>query len=105
MDTDQDQRIGFQIQIREEKESEEMSVKYYCDFCGKETFHMDLGKTENKHVCPECMKVRCHEMANSILDADTQRMRIEDVKYLHDNLENLIIRLDIKRSKSGGKSA
>lgn len=82
-----------------------MSVKCYCDFCGKETFHMDLGRTDTgKHVCPECMKVRCRDMANWILDADTQRMRIEDVMYLHDNLQNLIARLDIKKPKSGGSA-
>ena len=74
-----------------------MSTKTYCDFCGKETFHMDLGGANGKDICPQCMRVRCQNMAKVILDADLEHMRSEQIKYLHSTLGEVVYRLDMLR--------
>ena len=81
----------------EDSQGDTHMIRYYCDFCGKETFHMDLGHADNRHICPECMKVRCQNMAKTILDTDLGRMRSEDVKYLHNNLYALLQKVDLLR--------
>ena len=73
-----------------------MSIKYYCDFCGKESFHMDVVSCNGKHICPDCMKVRCRDMAKMIIDADLDSKRIEHIKYLYTNLNEIFLSVDIK---------
>lgn len=75
-----------------------MSTKSYCDFCGKETFHMDLGRTKcGKDICPQCMKIRCVDMARVIMNVDMEHMRSEDVQYLHTALSDIVERLGLRR--------
>lgn len=73
-------------------------IKYFCDFCGKETFHMDLGQTvDHKHICPMCMKIRCVDMARVIMNVDSEHRRSEDIQYLHTALSDIIERLGLRR--------
>ena len=75
-----------------------MSIKHYCDFCGKETFHMDLGSTKDgKEICPQCMEIRCKDMAKVILNVDFKRMAPGHVGYLHSTFSEIIFVLDLSR--------
>lgn len=73
-----------------------MTVKYYCDYCGKETFHMDLQDVKGgKHICPKCMKVRCWDMAHTILNMNVDEKNADQIKYLYTTLAEVIVRLDL----------
>ena len=72
-------------------------IKYFCDFCGKEIFHMDLQDVKGgKHICPECMKVRCWDMAKAILIANLGCKTVEEMKFLYVNLAEIIVRLNLQ---------
>ena len=72
-------------------------IKHFCDFCGKETFHMDLGSAYGKDICLQCMRIRCQNMAKVILDADLEHKRSEEIRYLHNTLGEIVYKLDMLR--------
>ena len=73
-------------------------IKHFCDFCGKEVFHMDMEKTrDGKEICPGCMKVRCWDMIKALNLTQIDSLRIEDRKYLFNTLDNVIEILDLRK--------
>ena len=71
--------------------------KYYCDFCGKETFHMDLHKmTDGKDICQSCMAWGCKDMAITIEMSDLTFMNADMVKFAYVNLADIIVRLNLQ---------
>lgn len=83
-----------------------MSVKYYCDWCGKETSHMDLQDVKGgKHICPECMKVRCWDMAKAILIAGLEYKSSDEMKFLYINMAEIIVRLNLQDELEEAKHA
>lgn len=70
-------------------------IKHFCDFCGKEVFHMDVAQLFNKEICPDCMRVRCGYMIKTLGQIDLDRIRSDSVKDFYTALVQIINRFGL----------